>query len=50
MRPMRVSTAPRAALTFTRSSYRVEAYLKAADRLGVDLVLATDLPDYAALT
>ena len=47
MRAMPVSTASRAALIFSRSSYRVEAYLEAADRLGVELVLATDLPDAA---
>ena len=35
---------PRLLLVFPAQSYRVEAYVAAARRAGVELVLATDLP------
>ena len=38
----------RVVLAFPQTSYRVEAYLLAAERLGIELSLATDMADAAA--
>ena len=41
-------TCRRVVLAFPQTSYRVEAYLLAAERLGIELFLATDMADAAA--